>query len=533
VAVTEQRVRVAGAFARRPEDQMAPRQAVLGMDGASFFHGSARVFEGVSFLLDDARTALVGENGAGKTTLLRCLAGELELDKGQVVKSRSLRVGYLPQDIPPGLDDLPVREVLRRSLEKVGNGDDDWRIDVLLDEIEVAPEVADHTFGSLSGGWRRLLLIAGAAVLEEPDILILDEPTNHLDLSNINRLEDWLTASFDVPMLIVSHDREFLNRVTDRTLFLRADGVHSFKSRFDQAREELLRRDAAAASQRKLEEKEVRRLEAAAARYKVWAVKNPELNKRKKAIESRIARIENDRTEVIGHRDRRLELADGEIDAKVALRVQGLTVTTPDNPPRTLITIDRLSIAAGDRVAILGTNGAGKTTLLNALAAAFDPAREHYDGTAAVRFNPATRLVYFDQSMAELPLKTSLLAYVTAAPDATEREATRLLAQAGFPYIRINDPISRLSYGERARLIFLRLKLERPNFYLLDEPTNHLDIEGQEALEAELESAEVSCLFVSHDRYFTRTAANRFLEIRRGKLVEVDDPDAFFDAQGR
>ena len=512
---------------------MAPRQAVLGMDGASFFHGSARVFEGVSFLLDDARTALVGENGAGKTTLLRCLAGELELDKGQVVKSRSLRVGYLPQDIPPGLDDLPVREVLRRSLEKVGNGDDDWRIDVLLDEIEVAPEVADHTFGSLSGGWRRLLLIAGAAVLEEPDILILDEPTNHLDLSNINRLEDWLTASFDVPMLIVSHDREFLNRVTDRTLFLRADGVHSFKSRFDQAREELLRRDAAAASQRKLEEKEVRRLEAAAARYKVWAVKNPELNKRKKAIESRIARIENDRTEVIGHRDRRLELADGEIDAKVALRVQGLTVTTPDNPPRTLITIDRLSIAAGDRVAILGTNGAGKTTLLNALAAAFDPAREHYDGTAAVRFNPATRLVYFDQSMAELPLKTSLLAYVTAAPDATEREATRLLAQAGFPYIRINDPISRLSYGERARLIFLRLKLERPNFYLLDEPTNHLDIEGQEALEAELESAEVSCLFVSHDRYFTRTAANRFLEIRRGKLVEVDDPDAFFDAQGR
>ena len=207
-------------------------------------------------------------------------------------------------------------------------------------------------------------------------------------------------------------------------------------------------------------------------------------------------------------------------------------MTTPDRA-RTLITIDRLSIAAGDRVAILGTNGAGKTTLLNALAAAFDPAREHYDGTAAVRFNPATRLVYFDQSMADLPLKTSLLAYVTAAPDATEREATRLLAQAGFPYIRINDPISRLSYGERARLIFLRLKLERPNFYLLDEPTNHLDIEGQEALEAELESAEVSCLFVSHDRYFTRTAANRFLEIRRGKLVEVEDPDAFFDAQGR
>jgi len=97
--------------------------------------------------------------------------------------------------------------------------------------------------------------------------------------------------------------------------------------------------------------------------------------------------------------------------------------------------------------------------------------------------------------------------------------------------VRIGDPIALLSNGERSRMMFLRLKLERPNLYLLDEPTNHLDIEGQEALEAELEDAEVSCLFVSHDRYFTRTAATRFLEIRRGKLVEVESPDAFFDAQ--
>ena len=247
---------------------MAPRQAVLGMDQASFAHGASPVFDGVSFLLDDARTALVGENGAGKTTLLKCLTGELELDKGLVVRSRGLRVGSLPQDTPEGFADLPVREVLRQSLAKIGSGDDDWRIDVLLDEIGVAYETAEQRFGDLSGGWQRLLLIAGAARLEEPDILILDEPTNHLDLANINILETWLTAAFDLPMLIVSHDREFLNRVTDRTLFLRSDGVHAFKSRFSVAREELLRRDATAAAHRKLEEKEVKRLEAAAARYK-------------------------------------------------------------------------------------------------------------------------------------------------------------------------------------------------------------------------------------------------------------------------
>jgi len=358
----------------------------------------------------------------------------------------------------------------------------------------------------------------------------LDEPTNHLDLSNIATLEKWLTEDFKIPMLIVSHDREFLNRVTDRTLFLRSDGIHAFRTTFSYAREELLLRDAVAAKHRKLEEKEVKRLEAAAARYKVWAVKNPALNKRKNAIETRIAHIQADRTAAYQSRERRLELSDAEIDAKVALRLSGLTVTTPDGA-RPLIDIDRFTLAAGDRVALLGVNGAGKSTMLTALAAAFDPDLEHYDGKSKVRFNPATRLVYFDQSMSDLPLGTSILNYLASAETATERDATRLLAQAGFAFERIRDPIRVLSYGERARLTFLRMKLLRPNLYLLDEPTNHLDIEGQEALEAQLDETEVSCIFVSHDRYFTRSAATRFVEIRKRKLVEVEDPDAFFEAQ--
>ena len=404
-----------------------------------------------------------------------------------------------------------------------------WRIDVLLDEIGVAPDILDKRFGALSGGWQRLMLIAGAARLEEPDILVLDEPTNHLDLANINTLERWLTVDFQIPMLIVSHDREILDRVTERTLFLRSDGVHAFKTRFSLAREELLRRDAADAARAQLEEKEIKRLEQAAARYKVWAVKNPDLNKRKNAVESRIARIEAERTQTYVARERRLELSDGDIDARVALRLAGLDVKTPDG--RKLIGIDRLAIAAGDRIALLGANGAGKSTLLSALAAAYDPELEHYDGTAAVRFNPSCRLVYFDQSMRDLPLDTAILDYVLSADGVAERDAIRLLAQAGFAFKRIGEPIDVLSHGERARLVFLKMKLLRPNFYLLDEPTNHLDIEGQEDLEEQLERSDVSCLFVSHDRFFTRTAATRFLEIRKGRLVEIDDPDAFFDAQ--
>ncbi len=509
---------------------MAARQAVLGMDQGGFFYGTTKVFTGVSFLLDGARTALVGENGVGKSTLLKCLSGELELDRGTLVKSRGLRVGALAQETPEGLDGLSVRHVLGRSLAKIGAGDEDWRIDVLLDEIGLAPTMADETFGALSGGWKRLILIAGAARLEEPDILVLDEPTNHLDLANIATLERWLTVTFKIPMLIVSHDRAFLNRVTERTLFLRADGMHAFRTPFSQAREELLRRDAAAAQARRLEEKEVKRLQAAAARYKVWAVKNPELNKRKNAIETRVAHIEAKKTLVYQARERRLELADADIEAKVALRIQGLDVATPDGA-RKLIGIDRFAIAAGDKVALLGVNGAGKSTFLTALAAAYDPKQQHYDSLAAVRFNPATRLVYFDQAMSDLPLEESIVGYLTSVDGATHKDAARLLAQAGFAFRRIEDPILLLSPGERARLAFLRMKLLNPNFYLLDEPTNHLDIEGQEALEAELEETDVSCLFVSHDRYFTRVAATRFVEIRKGRLVEIDDPDAFFETQ--
>ena len=260
---------------------MASRQAVLGMEQGSFGYGGKPVFKDVSLLLDDARTGLVGENGTGKSTLLKCLSGELELNRGKVLRSRNLRVGALPQETPADLEILTVRSVLSRSLEKVGAEGEEWRIDVLLDEIGLKPETADASFGALSGGWRRLVMIAGVARLEEPDILVLDEPTNHLDLGHIAVLENWLTSQFKLPMLIVSHDRAFLDRVTDRTLFLRSDGVQSFKATFSQAREALLRLDAARARQRDLEEKEVRRLEQAAARYKVWAVKNPALNKRK------------------------------------------------------------------------------------------------------------------------------------------------------------------------------------------------------------------------------------------------------------
>ena len=507
---------------------MASRQAVLGIDRGGFQFGVTTIFENVSFLLDDARTALVGENGAGKSTLLKCLSGELELGTGQVVRSRGLRVGYVPQEIPDQLQAVAVRDMLERALPADAR-DASWKIDVLVDELHIPPDLVNMKFNELSGGWQRLLLIA-AAKLGEPDIAILDEPTNHLDIENINKLESWLAEDIRPPMLIVSHDREFLDRTTSRTIFLRRDGAHAFKAPFAVAREELLRRDATNATRRELEGREITRLESVAARYKAWGVLNSKFHKKQRATERRIERIEDERSETYVARQRKLELNDEAIDAKVALRLHNLVVKTPDNA-RTLVTIDRLVIAAGERVALLGPNGSGKSTLLSVLATAFDPFQEHYDGRAAVRYNPATKLVYFDQRMADLPLDKSLLDYVGEVKTVNNAQAVAVLAKAGFPYERMAGPIRELSFGEQSRLVFLRMKLTAPNFYLLDEPTNHLDIEGQEDLEEQLEESDVSCIFVSHDRYFTRTAATRFLEIRRGRLIDVDDADEFFDRQ--
>jgi ATPase subunit of ABC transporter with duplicated ATPase domains len=509
---------------------MPARWSVLGVENAGFAYNKGFVFRHVSFLLDEARTALVGDNGAGKSTLLKCMAGELELDEGHLVRSRSTKVGYVPQEVPPAFERLTVRQVMERALARGGAEGEDWRIDVMVDEIGMDPAAVEGLYGALSGGWQRLVLVASAAILEDPDILVLDEPTNHLDLGNIATLERWLTEVIKLPMLIVSHDREFLNRVTSRTIFLRADGAHAFKVPFSQARQTLLERDTADARRRSLEEKEIRRLEEACARYKVWAQKNDEFDKKRKIMERRIERLETVKTKVYVARERRLELSDAEMEAKVALRVEDLTVETPDG--RRLLGIERLAIRAGDRVALLGINGAGKSTLLAVLASAFAAqAGAHYDGKAKVRFNPGARLAVFDQAMSGLPLESGLTGYLAEVDGVTERDAIQSLIKAGFPFRRLEQPISLLSFGERARLQFLRLKAERPNFYLLDEPTNHLDIDGQEDLESQLAEADVSCLFVSHDRYFTRTAATRFLEIRRGKLVEVEDPDEFFEAQ--
>ncbi len=331
-------------------------------------------------------------------------------------------------------------------------------------------------------------------------------------------------------MLIISHDRQFLNQVCDRTVFLRSDGAHSFKAPFSVAREELAKADVADAEKHKLEQQEIERLRIMAKRFNLWGMRNPDIHKRQKATEKRIEKMKQNRTSVYVKKERQLGVHDGNLDAPLALRIENHTVTTPDGA-RSLYHIDHLYLKTGDRAAILGVNGAGKTMLLESLTDVFSKQAAGEDSRRDVRFNQNVSLVYFDQRMKRMPEDKSILQFIEDSGIKDRTAAISTLAKAGFPYDRSTSRIRELSYGEKARLAFLQMKAHKPNFYLLDEPTNHLDIEGQEHLEMSLEETGVSCLFVSHDRFFTRAAANRFFEIQRGKLIEIESPDDFFERQ--
>jgi len=306
--------------------------------------------------------------------------------------------------------------------------------------------------------------------------------------------------------------------------------VHAFDAPCSRARELLTERDVAAARARAAEEDEIRRLEASAKRLASWGkvFDNEKFSRRAKSMEKRIDKLRGELT-VVAREDRRdLRLADESAQAEILMRCRGLSVAAPDG--RRLFGIDRLHLARGERLAILGRNASGKSTLLRRLMEEALARREQLASTAEVYFSPQAKVGYFDQELTRLPADRGLFEFFLHSFDIGDQPMRRELARAGFPVIEQERRIGELSGGERARLLFLLLKLERPNLLILDEPTNHLDIEGRDRLEAEILEKDLSAILVSHDRRLIEAVASRFLVIERGGLKEVEGPEIFYDS---
>jgi ATPase subunit of ABC transporter with duplicated ATPase domains len=487
------------------------------------------LFSNLDFVIADGDcVGLVAGNGRGKTTLLRAMAGQGDLSQGEVVRSRGLQVGYVEQDVPAAVAGLTLHQAVLEALPEGERDYESWRVDVVLDEFEAPAEMRGRLLRELSGGWQRIALIARCWV-RQPDALLLDEPTNHLDLAKLFLLERWVkSVASGVPIIIASHDRQFLDATTNRTLFLRPDQSHYFPLPYSRARAALAELDEAAAAKRESELKEADRLRKQAAKLTNVGINSGSdlLVVKSKYLRERADKIEQAMRETHQERAGDIRLSNRGAQARVMLAIENLTVTTPDG--HKLFGVDKLHLFQGDRAVILGANGTGKSQFMGVLHRALKG-----EQVAGLRVSPQAVPGYVDQSMSFLPERETPMGFINGRFDVGDQRARSLLAGAGFAVERQERPIGQLSFGQRSRLGLLALRLLEPNVYLLDEPTNHLDIPGQERLEAEILEHGASCVLVSHDRSFVRGLGNRFFVIAGRRLVEVASPEGFFTDMAR
>ena len=472
------------------------------------------------------RIGLVAANGRGKSTLLRCMAAAMEASEGEIIRSRGLTIGHVEQDLPESLLEMPLHAAVLDLLSIEQRSSERWRVDVALDSLGVPDELRQKPLKHLSGGWQRFALIARVLMMDA-DVLLLDEPTNHLDLARIGQLEDWINAlPREMPVVISSHDRAFLDATTNRTLFLRPEQSQAYSLPYTPARAALREADASDERRYQNDLKTAQKLRQQATRLNNIGVNSGSdlLLSKTRQLKARAERLED--AAQPAHIERtagKIRLANRGTHAKVLVTLDEAAVETPDG--KLLFGTGKQFICKGDRIVLLGPNRAGKTRLVALLRAAIEhPGTVH----AGIKATQSLVLGYGDQALADLADGDTPMRALTARFGVGDQRARTLLAGAGLSVEMQIRPIGQLSGGQKARLGMLLLRLTEPNFYLLDEPTNHLDIDGQEALEEELLKHQASCVLASHDRSFIRAVANRFWLIEKGRLTEIDEPEEFF-----
>jgi ATPase subunit of ABC transporter with duplicated ATPase domains len=490
---------------------------------------SAPLFSNLNLVIGSGdRLGIVAANGRGKSTLLRSLAGDFEPTTGDITRTRGLRIGHVEQAVPAALLERSFHQAVADALPPEQADSELWRVDLVLDSLDVPEAMRERPVNKLSGGWQRLALIARVWVTD-PDVLLLDEPTNHLDLAKISQLETWLNAlQRDVPVVVASHDRAFLDAVTNRTLFLRPENSPVFSLPYSRARDALDEIDASAERKFQRDMKVAQQLRRQAAKLNNIGINSGSdlLTVKTKQLRERAERLED--AAQPAHREKSsgaIKLANRGTHAKVLITLDDVSIETPDGT--LLFRTGKRPICQGDRIVLLGRNGVGKSRFIELIRRAI---AEPETVAQPVKVTPSVVLGYSDQALSGMRADDTPLAMLSRRFEVGDQRARSLLAGAGVSIEMQERKIGALSGGQKARLMMLALRLANPNFYLLDEPTNHLDIEGQEALEAELLAHQASCLLASHDRSFIRAVGNRFWLIDKRKLTEVDSPEEFFRA---
>ncbi|MGM5667331.1 ABC-F family ATP-binding cassette domain-containing protein [Enterobacter cloacae] len=482
------------------------------------------LFDSLSFTLKKGdRIGLLGDNGCGKSTLLKVLDGTDSPAAGSVALAGHCLMARVEQHLPEAIYPLTMLDAVLAQLPTTERESLRWKAETLLAGMGFTPQDMALTSATLSCGQHTRLLLA-RALIGEPDLLLLDEPSNHLDLPTMLWLEQFL-QNWSGSFVLVSHDRQLLDAVTNGSWILRDKMLHYFALPCTAARQALVAKDESDALRHKAEQKEIDRVTASARRLATWGkvYDNEDLARKAKQMEKQVERLKESQTELTAGSPWTLTLRGDALRADRLLEMENLGVPPAPGLPD-LFHVDIARLKSGDRVAIVGRNGCGKSSLMKLI-------WRHFSGEpseAGLKLHPRVSPGYYDQTLNQLPDEATIFdALEPFAPAPQDRKMA--LISAGFPWARHGQKVSTLSGGERSRLLFVGLTLARYSLLMLDEPTNHLDMEGKEALATTLQQFDGGVLLVSHDRQLIAQSCNRFWLIEDGLLSEWHDAEAVFE----
>jgi ATP-binding cassette subfamily F protein 3 len=514
-------------------------------DGLSLAFGRKVILDDVTFAIQPGeRIGLVGPNGSGKSTLLRILMGRQEADGGELAFARGLKLGYLPQDVleipsgplldavlqmVPGREDIETRVAeIERSLADATDDDErmerSQRLADLHDDLAhfeenhgrlkaerilaglgFKPHQMERPVGELSGGWKMRVALAGLLLIE-PDLLLLDEPTNHLDVPTLTWFDDFLRRSRKA-LVLISHDREFLNRQIGRVMSFEVEGLRSYQGTYDEYRVQREEEEVSIELRARRQEAERERALRFIERFRAKATKA-------RQVQSRIKQLERQERIVTVQQRARVDFRFPEVAraGQDVLRLEGVRKAWGDLVVYRGVT---RTVHRGERIAVIGENGAGKTTLLKLMAGEIAP------DAGTVTTGHKVQAAYYAQHHTELldARNTVLEEIWRLVPDQSQTWVRGVLGAFLFTGDDVDKRISVLSGGERARVALARLLVVPSNLMLLDEPTNHLDLDSCERLIDALVAYGGTLVFVSHNRSFINRLATHVWDVQDQDVV--------------